>query len=333
MALSRRLAKVGAPMAPVRRTFQAHQSLAERLPRQLRLSELRVFVAVLESRSFRKAASALHVTQPAVTKAIAGLEELLGARLFDRGANGVELTVHGASFAPHATALFDELRTAARDLEWVSRGEGGVLRVGTTPMPSLDLIGTSVHTLLQTHRGIFVRVDEAREQELIDRLRRGELDVALVRSMRAPDAEDLDVERLWDMMLCVYAARHHPLASRPVVSWAEACRYPWVRPPPDVPFRNAVERVLASAGLPMPPHAVESGSVHMQYAMVLHGSMLSFGLRPDGRVAQSRDLLVRLPLALPPVGAAIFAVTLRRRGTPPLAEQLIALVRSPSGEA
>ena len=63
--------------------------LVRRLPRHLKLSELRIFVAVLEHRSFRKAAAVLHLTQPAVTKAIASLEQTLGFRLFDRVAHGV----------------------------------------------------------------------------------------------------------------------------------------------------------------------------------------------------------------------------------------------------
>ena len=59
-------------------------NLIQRLPRHLKMSELRVFVAVLEHRSFRKAAAVLHLSQPAVTKAIASLEQTLGIKLFDR---------------------------------------------------------------------------------------------------------------------------------------------------------------------------------------------------------------------------------------------------------
>ena len=63
-------------------------NLIHRLPRHLKMSELRVFVAVLEHRSFHKAAAVLHLTQPAVTKSIAGLEAMLGVKLFDRAAHG-----------------------------------------------------------------------------------------------------------------------------------------------------------------------------------------------------------------------------------------------------
>ena len=118
--------------------------LIQRLPRHLKLGELRVFVAVLEHCSFRKAAAALHLTQPAVTKAIASLEETLGFRLFDRIANGVELTVHGAAFAPRATAVFDELRRAAQELTLIDRGATGTLRVGIVPMPAIPMLPVAI---------------------------------------------------------------------------------------------------------------------------------------------------------------------------------------------
>ena len=95
-------------------------TLIRRLPRRLKMSELRVFVAVLEHRSFRKAAAVLHLTQPAVTKAIAGLEEMLEVALFDRASDGVVPTAHGLSFAPRAVAVFEELRRAAQELALVS---------------------------------------------------------------------------------------------------------------------------------------------------------------------------------------------------------------------
>ena len=137
-------------------------SLIQRLPRHLKMSELRVFVAVLEHRSFRKAAAVLHLSQPAVTKAIAGLEETLGFALFDRVAHGVEPTVHGRSFAPRAAAIFDELRRAAQDLTLLSSGAQGSLRVGTVPMPAIPFLPVAISRLVDAHPGVFLSVIEER---------------------------------------------------------------------------------------------------------------------------------------------------------------------------
>lgn len=301
--------------------------LIERLPRQLRMRELRVFVSVLEHRSFRKAAAALHVTQPAVTKAVAGLEEVLGVKLFDRTVTGVEPTVHGASFAPYARSIFAELRSAAQQLEIVSSGVTGTLCVGTVPMPAKTFLPTAINALTREHPRIFVSVVEAREAELADRLRKREIDLALVRVIQFPSADDLLAEVLFEESLCVLAGRNHPLAGRLRVTWEELLAERWVLPPPDSFFLQHVRRALDRLNLPLPRNVVESASIHIQYGMVLHGSMLSFGSRPHVANSQMRDLLVRLPFELSSVTGKIAAVTLRGRERRPLADQLVAEIR------
>ena len=90
-----------------------------------------MLLAVAEQGSFRKAGRLLHLTQPAVTAAIAELEQTLGVLLFDRTARGVTPTAHGESFIARANAIFGELRLAADDIEIISRGSRGTLRIGT----------------------------------------------------------------------------------------------------------------------------------------------------------------------------------------------------------
>ncbi len=195
--------------------------LIHRLPRHLKMSELRVFMAVLEHRSLRKAAAALHLTQPALSKSIAGLEETLGVKLFDRVANGVELTVHGHGFAPRARAVFDELRRAAQELALVSSGAVGSLRVGALPLPAIPVVPAAVGRLLDAHPGVQVSLVEEHETELLDRLRRRDIELAILRPALVDAEDDLRIERLFDERACVVAARTHPLAGGPI-RWRRA---------------------------------------------------------------------------------------------------------------
>jgi DNA-binding transcriptional LysR family regulator len=303
------------------------QNLIDTLPRHLRMRELRVFVTVLEHRSFGKAAAALNVTQPAVTKAIAGLEETLGVKLFDRSANGVEPTVHGTSFAPHARAIFSELRSAAQQLAIVSSGAKGTLHIGTVPMPAAGFLPLAVRQLIGAHPNIFVSVIEARELELAERLRKREIDLGIVRLAYFDAGDDIRSDVLFDETLCVLAGRNHPLAGRQRVTWKELLNELWVLPPADSYFYKHVRRTLDLLDLDLPRHAVESISIHVQYSMVLHGSMLSFGSRSQIMFSPIKDFLVRLPFTLPTVPGTIGAVTLRGRQPTPLAEQLIGHIR------
>jgi DNA-binding transcriptional LysR family regulator len=306
----------------------ASNDLIQRLPRHLKMSELRVFVTVLEHRSFRKAAAVLHLSQPAVTKAIASLEETLGCKLFHRVANGVEATVHGASFAPRAVAVFDELRRAAQDISLLSSGAHGTLRVGIVPMPAIPMLPVAIHRLANSHPGIFVSVVEAREAELLDRLRRRDIEVAILRLAVLDPAEDLQAASLFEETLCVVAAREHPLAGRSGLTWPDLLRERWVMPPPDCIFYEHVQATLLQSGLPMPHHVVEAFSIHIQFAMALHAGLLSFGMRSQTVFAPGKEFLVRLPFDLAAPPTAVAAVSLKSHEPSPLLRLLVENIRA-----
>jgi DNA-binding transcriptional LysR family regulator len=306
-------------------------TLIHQLPRRLKMRELRVFVAVLEYRSFRKAAAVLHLTQPAVTKTIAGLEQLLGVALFDRASDGVVPTAHGLSFAPRAVAVFEELRRAAQELALVSSGRGGSLRVGILPMPAIPFLPVAIGRMTESRPDILVTVFEGRETELIDRLHRRDIEVAILRLALVTLGENMRVERLFDEKLCVIAAREHPLAACRQPTWPQLLRQRWVMPPADCYFYEHVLRTLDRAGLPMPSHMIESFSINIQFGMVLHAGMLSFGMRSQVEFAPGKALLVRLPFELPAPTTMVAAVSLRSHAPSPLAKQLIAHIRALAG--
>jgi DNA-binding transcriptional LysR family regulator len=307
--------------------------LIQRLPRHLKMGELRVFVSVLEHRSFRKAAAVLHLTQPAVTKAIAGLEQTLGCKLFHRVSSGVEPTVHGMSFAPRAVAVFDELRRAAQDLALVASGDHGTLRVGIVPMPAIPMLPVAVNRIANAHPDVFVSVVEARETELLDRLRRRDIEVAILRLAGIEPGEDLQVAPLFEEQLCIVASREHRLAGRTQLTWPELLEERWVMPPGDCIFYEHVQATLSQCGLAMPRHAIEAFSIHVQFGMVLHAGVLSFGLRSQTTFAPGKEFLVRLPFDLPAPPTAVAAVSLQSHEPSPLTRQLIAHIRAMAGTA
>lgn len=303
-------------------------SLIQRLPRHLKMGELRVFVTVLEHRSFRKAATVLHLSQPAVTKAMAGLEETLGVKLFDRHANGVEPTALGATFAPRAIAIFDELRRAAQELSLASSGATGSLRVGIVPMPAIPFLPIAIKRLVDVHPNLFVSVVEERETELLDRLRKRDIELAILRLSNFDPEADLQVATLFEETLCVIASKDHPLAARKKVTWPELLQERWVMPPADCYFFEYLLRTFSRLDLELPRHAVEAFSIQIQFGMVLHGGMLSFGLRSQIDFAPGKEFLVRLPFQLPTPAKVVGAASLRSHEPSPLAQQLVGHIRA-----
>ena len=322
------LQPAGFAMPIVPTPTSAADRLMQRLPRHLKMSELRVFMIVLEHRSFRRAAAVLHLTQPAVTRAIAGLEDTLGVRLFDRVANGVEPTVHGRAFAPRIAAVFDELRRAAHELTLVSSGATGRLRLGTVPMPAIPLLPVALERLLGEQPGVQVSVVEERETELVDRLRRRDVEFAILRLALVDPAGDLRVDTLYDERLCVVAARDHPLAARTQIGWPELLEQRWVLPPPDCLFHDHVQRTLHQLDLPMPRPSVEAIAINVQFGMVLHAGVLGFGMRSQISFAPGRDFLVPLAIDLSTSRSRVAAVSLKSHDPSPLARQLIEHLRA-----
>ena len=91
----------------------------DRIGRRLNLRDLHILLAVAKSGSMGKAATQLAISQPSVSKAIAGVEHAVGLRLLDRSAHGVEPTIYGRALLKCGVAVFDELRQGVKELEFL----------------------------------------------------------------------------------------------------------------------------------------------------------------------------------------------------------------------
>src|ERR1700761_4692419 len=89
----------------------------ERILQRLRLRDLRVLLAVTETGSMGKAAAELAMSQPAISKAISEIEHVVGVRVLNRTAQGVEPTAYGQALLKWTVSVFDDLRQAAKDIE------------------------------------------------------------------------------------------------------------------------------------------------------------------------------------------------------------------------
>src|SRR5215813_8806793 len=133
--------------------------LIDRVAHRLKLRDLRVLDAVAKSKSMRRAANQLHVTQPAVSKMISELEHMLGVRLFDRSRQGIEPTPHGLALLKSGVAIFDDLRQGVREIEHLRDPNAGEVRISSTDPIIAGLLPIVVARMSQRYPrvSIFVR--------------------------------------------------------------------------------------------------------------------------------------------------------------------------------
>lgn len=289
------------------------------IARRMTLRELRLLLAVARSGSILRAAQDVGVTQPAVSKSIADLEGVLGVRLFDRTNRGVEPTPHGRVVLLRAAGVFDELRQAVEELDFLSGSSGGELRIGGTPAMCGGLLSHAIRTIESERPDVQFHVVELESEKLVGEVRARAIDVGLAREPTLGLADDIAFDPLFEDRLFVVAGAHHPLAGRRSIKLEEVADQRWVLPMPQSPvnqqFRSAFERL--ESRLPHP--AVTTMSLLVRYELlatdrfvtVLHGSLLQFGNMPSYVRVLPIELSAGIPIGLTKV---------RNRTVAPVAE-------------
>jgi LysR family transcriptional regulator, transcriptional activator of the cysJI operon len=146
----------------------------------MELRQLRTFVAVAELRHFARAASLCNLSQPAVSHQIALLEHELGAKLLNRAARRVSLTVAGEVFLEEARRILGAVDRAHERMQEVARGAVGRIRLGATATPGLYLLPALLARYRSEHESYDLRFEIAPTHAIAERVARNDLDMAIV---------------------------------------------------------------------------------------------------------------------------------------------------------
>lgn len=230
------------------------------------LRHMRIFQKIYETQSVTRAAEALHMTQPAVTRALQELEKYYGLRLFERLNRRLTVTEAGRrmyDYALHLTETFDTMEKSLRDWE-----RQGVLRVGASVSLGCSLLPQLARTFQEEHPGVEVRVRIANGELLRRDLLENRLDLALLEGE----------ENGADLMLTPFAAGEmtlivppgHPLARAGGATLAQAAAYPLLLRETGSATRRFLDQLLMSRGLAVQP-VWESASTQALLSAVREG--------------------------------------------------------------
>lgn len=299
-----------------------------RIGRRLRLRDLHILFTVVQWGSMAKAASHLAMSQPAVSEAIANLEDALRVRLLDRSSRGIEPTLYAHALLKRGNVVFDELRQGIRDIEFLADPTVGEVRIVSIEMLVAGLLPAAIDRLSRRYPRIVVRVVQANTSTLEFReLRERKVDLVLARMTGSFVADDLDIEILFDDRHFVVVGARSRWARRRKVALAELVNEPWVLPPNQV-VGALVAEAFKAHGLEVPQERVSASSILLRNQLLATGRFLS--VLPDSVLRHNAKQwsLKALPIDLRIKPRPIAIITLKNRTVSPVVQLFIEQVRA-----
>ncbi len=297
------------------------------LLRRLKLRELRLLISVADSGSFHGAARACHVSQPAISNAIASLEDMLEVRLFERTPHGVQATPAGTQLILRARTIFGELKLALEEIDAINDDLRRILHIGSVTLPANGILPPALAAFQQEHPDIAISVLEASEQVLQVALKSRRIDCYFSRLPRSDKDPAFRFEELYDDTLCIIANKRHPLIKRKSISFEELAAESWIVPPPGSFFHDHIQRTLAKGGLSMPASAIETLSAQVMHGLIATGPYIGFSTRSIYRFNPIRAFIGKLRVDMPKVTASVGVVSLKDRPLDSISQLLVETIR------
>ena len=295
----------------------------DRIRRRLKLRDVDILLTVIQMGGMGKAANALRMSQPAVSKAIAGLEHTLGVRLLDRHRQGVEPTEYGRALLDCGMAVFDELRQGVKKIEFLADPTAGEVRIGCNPFLAASFVSAVVDRLSRSHPRMVFHLATAYGATLYRELSERNVDLLIARRFRPMTDERLEFEFLFDESYVVAAGARSPWVRRRKIALAELVSEPWVlRPAESVVGAVAMEAFRAS-GLDHPRTTVVTDSPEVRMSLLATGHFLTIMPASALRFPIRRTEIRVLPVELPAARVPNEIVILKNRTLSPAAQLFI----------
>ena len=301
----------------------------DRLKRRLRLRDLDTLMAVVQAGGMRKAADVLHMSQGAVSKAVAELESALGVRLLERSAKGVQATVYGQALLRRGRVIFDELQQGVNELNHLAEPGVGELVLGVGESLAASVVPAVIARVHQQHARITFKVESGDPPVLLDHfLRQRRCELVMLRPWAAITDPDIHSEPLFHERIAVVAGADSPWARRRKLTLAELMDAPWILSHVEAGAGSPVLQALAASGLPLPLRLILSGSLNLRYSLLATQRYITVMPLTILRLCPGRAAVKALPVDLPSWQMPTVIATLRGRALSPVAQLFVDQARA-----
>jgi DNA-binding transcriptional LysR family regulator len=292
---------------------------SDRIGRRIKLRDLHILMAVADTGSMAKAAARLRISHPAVSKAISEIEGTLGVRLFDRGAQGAELTAYGEVLLRCGINVFDEMQQGLRSLEYLSNPNSGEVRLGCTDIILHSLMPPILRRFSKQHPGVQLDIKLTNPGEhQIQELRERKIDLLITRATGQQD--DFHSETLFDEPFVFVVGTQSEFARKRRIALKDIIKANWVLPPYDSAPGALVAEVFRANDFSPPKPSVKTIAIQLTVSLIASGEFV--GILPASVAALSAHQAALKVLPLKSSGPRISAeiVFLKNRTLSPAVE-------------
>jgi DNA-binding transcriptional LysR family regulator len=300
--------------------------VSDRIGRRMKLQDLHVLMVVVQAGSMNKAAALLNTGQSAISRSIAELEHTIGVRLLDRNPQGVEPTQYGRALLDGGAAVFDDLRHAVKNIEFLADPTAGEVRIGSSALLAASFVSALVDRLSRRYPRIVFRLATGHVEALHRELSERSVDLVIARRFGPIADERLDFEFLFDDSFVVAAGAQSSWVRRRRIELAELVNESWVLPPPGSVIASVVMEAFRAGELDYPRTTVVTESSEVRASLLATGRFVTIFPASALRFASRSEIKV-LPVKLPMARLPNGIVTLKNRTLSPVAQLFIDCAR------
>lgn len=242
----------------------------------LKARHLQLLIALDEYRHIGRVAEVMHVSQPAISRMLSGVEEAMNLPLFDRTSRGLEPTDYGVCLIKYARAILREYVNARDELMDIIEGTTGRVAIGVLPASTSVLIPRFVKELGKTTTNTTITIQEGTTDLLLDKLQLGDLDLLVVNLSGKNFNEDYEVKVLCKDKLTLVAKKGHPLIEKKELTWEDIGEYPMILPPRSTGTRALLDEFFLRKGISLSRRCVESVSTLTNLGILLETDSTAF---------------------------------------------------------
>lgn len=259
----------------------------------MELRQLKYFVKTAETLNFSEASRSLYITQSTLSQQIKSLEDELGTMLFQRDSHTVNLTESGAKLLPLARQTILDASSCKEQFKDLQEMITGDLNIGVTYSFS-PIICETVKNFMKEYPGVKLNIHYKEMEELMDMLRRREVDFVLAFKPSRP-YEEIESHNLFEDKLSVIMRKDHPLSDKEIITLGDLERQRMAVPSKRLQARNAIERYIdiEQSGLNI---CLELNEVNIMLDIVQSNNLLTI---LSEAAIRGRSMLKAIPLDLP----------------------------------